>query len=122
MTKSELIGQIAENAGISKSEADKAYDAVISAIISGLKKDFDNYKKELRDQYKIQLGALNKSVETKFQLDKRKAVDIINDILQGKKLMDGKKFEGLEKQINEIKTATILAALVCLFVNFIPCL
>jgi DNA-binding protein HU-beta len=39
MTKSELIGQIAENAGISKSEADKAYDAVISAIISGLKKD-----------------------------------------------------------------------------------
>ena len=39
MTKSELIGHIAENAGISKSEADKAYDAVISAIISGLKKD-----------------------------------------------------------------------------------
>ncbi|MGB2691931.1 MAG: HU family DNA-binding protein [Thermodesulfobacteriota bacterium] len=39
MTKSELIGQIAENAGISKSEADKAYDAVISAIISGLKAD-----------------------------------------------------------------------------------
>ncbi|TFG74943.1 MAG: HU family DNA-binding protein [Thermodesulfobacteriales bacterium] len=39
MTKSELIGQIAENAGISKSEADKAYDAVISAIVSGLKKD-----------------------------------------------------------------------------------
>jgi DNA-binding protein HU-beta len=39
MTKSEMIGQIAENAGISKSEADKAYDAVISAIISGLKKD-----------------------------------------------------------------------------------
>ncbi|MFA9408384.1 MAG: HU family DNA-binding protein [Candidatus Dadabacteria bacterium] len=39
MTKSEIIGQIAENAGISKSEADKAYDAVISAIISGLKKD-----------------------------------------------------------------------------------
>jgi DNA-binding protein HU-beta len=39
MTKSELIGQIAENAGISKSDADKAYDAVISAIMSGLKKD-----------------------------------------------------------------------------------
>ncbi len=39
MTKSELIGQIAENAGISKSEADKAYDAVVSAIISGLKAD-----------------------------------------------------------------------------------
>ncbi|GJM14832.1 MAG: DNA-binding protein HU-beta [Thermodesulfobacteriota bacterium] len=39
MTKSELIGQIAENAGISKSEADKAYDAIISAIMSGLKKD-----------------------------------------------------------------------------------
>ncbi len=39
MTKSELIGQIAENAGISKSDADKAYDAVISAIVSGLKKD-----------------------------------------------------------------------------------
>lgn len=39
MTKSELIGQIAENAGISKSDADKAYDAVVSAIISGLKKD-----------------------------------------------------------------------------------
>jgi len=39
MTKSELIGQIAENAGISKSEADKAYDAIVSAIISGLKAD-----------------------------------------------------------------------------------
>jgi len=39
MTKSELIGQIAENAGITKSDADKAYDAVVSAIISGLKKD-----------------------------------------------------------------------------------
>jgi len=39
MTKSELIGQIAENAGISKSEADKAYDAIVSAIKSGLKKD-----------------------------------------------------------------------------------
>jgi len=39
MTKSELIGQIAENAGITKSDADKAYDAVISAIMSGLKKD-----------------------------------------------------------------------------------
>jgi DNA-binding protein HU-beta len=39
MTKSELIGQIAENAGISKSDADKAYDAIISAIKSGLKQD-----------------------------------------------------------------------------------
>jgi DNA-binding protein HU-beta len=39
MTKSELIAQIAENAGISKSDADKAYDAVVSAILSGLKKD-----------------------------------------------------------------------------------
>ncbi len=39
MTKSELIAQIAENAGITKSDADKAYDAVVSAIISGLKKD-----------------------------------------------------------------------------------
>lgn len=39
MTKSELIGQIAENAGITKSDADKAYDAIVSAIISGLKKD-----------------------------------------------------------------------------------
>ena len=39
MTKSELISQIAENAGISKSDADKAYDAVVSAIISGLKAD-----------------------------------------------------------------------------------
>ncbi|MCK5711039.1 MAG: HU family DNA-binding protein [Deltaproteobacteria bacterium] len=39
MTKSELISQIAENAGISKSDADKAYDAIVSAIIGGLKKD-----------------------------------------------------------------------------------
>jgi len=39
MTKSELISQIAENAEISKSDADKAYDAVVSAIISGLKAD-----------------------------------------------------------------------------------
>lgn len=39
MTKSELIGQIAENAGINKSDADKVYDAVISAIKSGLKQD-----------------------------------------------------------------------------------
>ena len=39
MTKSELIGLIAENAGISKTEADKAYDALVSAIKSGLKKD-----------------------------------------------------------------------------------
>ena len=39
MTKSELIGQIASNAGISKTDADKAYDAIISAIKSGLKKD-----------------------------------------------------------------------------------
>jgi len=39
MTKSELISQIAENAGISKSDADKAYDAIVSAIISGLKAD-----------------------------------------------------------------------------------
>lgn len=39
MTKSELIAQIAENAGITKSEADKAYDAIVSAIMSGLKKD-----------------------------------------------------------------------------------
>ncbi len=39
MTKSELIGQIAANAGISKSDADKAYDAIISAIKSGLKSD-----------------------------------------------------------------------------------
>ena len=39
MTKSELIGQIAENAGRSKREADKAYDAIVSAIISGLKAD-----------------------------------------------------------------------------------
>ncbi len=39
MTKSELISQIAENAGISKSDADKAYDAIVSAIISGLKSD-----------------------------------------------------------------------------------
>jgi len=39
MTKSELISQIAENAGISKSDADKAYHAVVSAIISGLKAD-----------------------------------------------------------------------------------
>jgi DNA-binding protein HU-beta len=39
MTKSELISQIAENAGISKSDADKAFDAIVSAIIGGLKKD-----------------------------------------------------------------------------------
>ena len=39
MTKSELIGQIASNAEISKTDADKAYDAIISAIKSGLKKD-----------------------------------------------------------------------------------
>jgi len=39
MTKSELIAQIAENAGITKSDADKAYDAIVSAIMSGLKKD-----------------------------------------------------------------------------------
>jgi len=39
MTKSELIAQIAENAGISKSDADKAYGATVSAIISGLKGD-----------------------------------------------------------------------------------
>ena len=39
MTKSELIGQIASNAGISKTDADKAYDAIISAIKSGLKRD-----------------------------------------------------------------------------------
>ncbi len=39
MTKSELIAQIAENAGITKGDADKAYDAVVSAIIGGLKKD-----------------------------------------------------------------------------------
>jgi len=39
MTKSELVGQIAENAGISKSDADKAFDAIVSAIKSGLRKD-----------------------------------------------------------------------------------
>ncbi len=39
MTKSELIGQIASNAGISKTDADKAYDAIIRAIKSGLKRD-----------------------------------------------------------------------------------
>ena len=39
MTKSELIAQIAANAGISKTDADKAYDAIISAIKSGLKSD-----------------------------------------------------------------------------------
>jgi len=39
MTKSELISQIAENAGISKGDADKAFDAIVSAIIGGLKKD-----------------------------------------------------------------------------------
>ncbi|MEM7009209.1 MAG: HU family DNA-binding protein [Thermodesulfobacteriota bacterium] len=39
MTKSELIGKIAENAGISKTDADKAYDAIIAAIKSGLKSD-----------------------------------------------------------------------------------
>lgn len=39
MTKVEIIAAVAENAGLSKKDAEKAVSATIEAITSGLKKD-----------------------------------------------------------------------------------